>query len=115
MSYLGETDGAGRLGIEYAAEEHPAIRELMFERTTEEWWRLTHEGRHYIIGRPKSQLKNSEQHLVDRSWQQVYERLEVKLCLSPEETHELFILCRKKARKEKTTANLFRDRIKARA
>lgn len=36
------------------------------------------EGRRYIIGTPKSQLRKSEQHLVDKDWREVHEGLEVK-------------------------------------
>lgn len=37
VSYLGVMDEAGRLGIEYTAEGHPAIQDSLFEGTTEEW------------------------------------------------------------------------------
>lgn len=37
VSYLGEMDEAGRLGVEYAAEGHPAIQDSLFEDTTAEW------------------------------------------------------------------------------
>ena len=37
VSYLGEMDKAGRLGVEYAAEGHPAVQESLFQGTTEEW------------------------------------------------------------------------------
>ena len=72
------------------------------------------EGRRYIIGTPKSQLRKFEQHLVEKDWQEVHEGLEVKLCPSPEGTEEVFILCRSKARKEKEEAihNRFTEQIK---
>ncbi len=37
VSYLGEMDEAGRLGVENAAEGHPAIQDSLFEDTTAEW------------------------------------------------------------------------------
>ena len=71
------------------------------------------EGRRYIIGTPKSQLRKFEQHLVDKDWREVHDGLEVKLCPSPEGTEEIFILCRSAARKKKEEAmhNRFADRI----
>ena len=71
------------------------------------------EGRRYIIGTPKSQLRKFEQHLVDKDWREVHDGLEVKLCPSPERTEEIFILCRSAARKKKEEAmhNRFADRI----
>ncbi len=65
---------------------------------------LAKEGRRYIIGTPKSQLKKFEQHLLSQDWKQVYEGLEVKLCPSPDGSDELFILCRSAARREKEKA-----------
>ena len=37
VSYLGEMDEAGRLGVENAAEGYPAIQDSLFEDTTAEW------------------------------------------------------------------------------
>ena len=37
VSYLGEMDEGGRLGVENAAEVHPAIQDSLFEDTTAEW------------------------------------------------------------------------------
>ncbi len=37
VSYLGEMDKAGRLGVGNAAEGHPAIQDSLFEDTTAEW------------------------------------------------------------------------------
>jgi len=59
---------------------------------------LKAEGRRYIIGTPKSQLKKFEQELLKGDWQKVYEGLEVKLC---KDQGEVFILCRSSMRKEK--------------
>jgi transposase len=65
---------------------------------------LTEEGRLYIIGTPKSQLKKFEHQLLTQDWKQIREGLEVKLCPSPDGDEELFILCRSAARKEKEQA-----------
>ncbi|MDI6809972.1 MAG: IS1634 family transposase [Candidatus Eisenbacteria bacterium] len=75
---------------------------------------LQEEGRRYIIGTPKNQLKKFEQHLLTQDWKQVHEGLEVKLCPSPDGSGELFILCRSRARKEKEQAihNRFVERLK---
>ncbi len=75
---------------------------------------LQEEGRRYIIGTPKNQLKKFEQHLLTQDWKQVHEGLEVKLCPSPDGSEELFILCRSRARKEKEQAihNRFVERLK---
>lgn len=69
--------------------------------------------RRYIIGTPKSFLKKFDQHMVDKDWEQVYEGLEVKRCLSPSGENEVFILCRSTDRKKKEQAmhDLFRTRI----
>ncbi|MFH0990241.1 MAG: IS1634 family transposase [bacterium] len=65
---------------------------------------LEEEGRRYIIGTSKSQLKKFEQHLLTQNWKQVHEGLEVKLCPSPDGGEEIFILCRSEARRKKEQA-----------
>lgn len=74
---------------------------------------LTEEGRRYIIGTPKSQLKKFEHHLLSQDWKRVQEGLEVKLCPSPDGGDELFILCKSAARREKEQAmhNRFIDHL----
>lgn len=74
---------------------------------------LEEEGRRYIIGTSKSQLKKFEQHLLTQDWRQVHEGLEVKLCPSPDGSEEIFILCRSEARREKERAihNRFVERL----
>ncbi len=59
--------------------------------------------RRYILGTPREMLKRFEAQLLDSSWDQVREGLEVKCCPSPE-GQETFILCRSKARREKEKA-----------
>jgi hypothetical protein len=60
--------------------------------------------RHYIIGTPKSMLKQFERELLEESWDHVREGLEVKLCASPDGEKETFILCRSRDRLEKEKA-----------
>jgi len=74
---------------------------------------LEEQGRRYIIGTSKSQLKKFEQHLLTQDWKQVHEGLEVKLCPSPDAGEEIFILCRSQARREKEQAihNRFVERL----
>jgi transposase len=68
--------------------------------------------RRYIIGTPKSQLKNFEQELLSEDWEKIREGLEVKACSSPD-GEETFILCRSEARaqKEKAIHDRFEKRI----
>lgn len=66
---------------------------------------LKAEGRRYIIGSPKSQLKKYEQELLKEDWEEVYAGLEVKICREEQtEKSEVFILCRSRMRKEKDKA-----------
>jgi transposase len=69
-------------------------------------------GRRYIIGTPKSLLKQFERELMAEDWRQIREELEVKLCPSPD-GQEVFILCRSGARrdKEKAMHERFEQRI----
>jgi transposase len=69
-------------------------------------------GRRYIVGTPRSQLKQFEKELLTDDWQKVYEGLEVKLC-SGEDGQETFILCRSvsRAQKEKAMHDRFEKRI----
>lgn len=64
---------------------------------------LQQEGRRYIIGTPKSMLKQFERELVAGDWKQVHEGLEVQLCPGPDGA-EVFILCRSAQRSEKEHA-----------
>lgn len=68
--------------------------------------------RSYIIGTPKSQLKQFERQLLAKDWQQVEPGVEVKCCPS-EDGHETFILCRSTSRREKEQAMFerFKKRI----
>ena len=70
------------------------------------------EGRQYIMGAPKSMLKQYEQELVADDWQSVHEGLEVKMVSAPD-GDETFILCRSRERgeKEKAMHQRFENRI----
>ncbi len=70
-------------------------------------------SRRYIIGTPKSMLKQFERQLLDESWDHVREGVEVKLCPSPDGDEETFILCRSRDRleKEKAIFGRFESRI----
>jgi transposase len=59
--------------------------------------------RRYIIGTPKSLLKQFERQLLQDDWQKIREELEVKLCPSPD-GQEVFILCRSGSRRDKEKA-----------
>jgi hypothetical protein len=76
---------------------------------------LNQSGRRYIIGTPKSNLQHFEKYLVDKDWQMVHEGVEVKLCRSPDNEQEVFILCksRDRAAKEKSMHDSFIKRIEA--
>ena len=69
-------------------------------------------NRHYIIGAPKSQLKNFERELLSENWEKIRDGPAVKLCSSPE-GEETFVLCRSEARaqKEKAIHDRFEKRI----
>jgi transposase len=67
--------------------------------------RLRKDGRRYIIGTPKANLKQVEKHLLEKNdWQAVHEGVEVKLCPSVESENEIFILCKSKDRALKEQA-----------
>jgi transposase len=60
-------------------------------------------GGWYIVGTPKAMLKQFEQHLTDKRWQEVQAGVEVKLVPGPE-GGETFILARSMDRREKEKA-----------
>jgi transposase len=75
---------------------------------------LKSKNRRYIIGTPKSQLKDFEQEILKQNWEQIRDGLEVKACPSPE-GEETFVLCRSKdrAQKEKAIHERFEKRIES--
>lgn len=65
---------------------------------------LREEGRQYLVGSPKSDLRRFSRELSEeRQWDRVREGLEVKLCRGPE-GEDTFVLCRSEARREKERA-----------
>jgi hypothetical protein len=64
---------------------------------------LKQSGRRYIVGTPKSMLKQFEQQLLTEDWHTIRDGLEVKLCPSPD-GEETFVLCRSRDRREKEKA-----------
>lgn len=61
-------------------------------------------NRRYIVGTPKSMLRQYEKPLMGSDWSRIHEGLEVKLCADPEGGSETFILCRSADRREKEKA-----------
>ena len=75
-----------------------------------EW--LRSEGRRYLIGTPRSELRRWEREIVDQGgWSRVRDELEVKLCHGPDGA-ETFVLCRSADRRKKEKA--MHDRFSAR-
>jgi transposase len=73
---------------------------------------LKEDGRRYILGANRGQLKQFEAELIKKDWQQVRAGLEVKKVESPD-GQEVFILCRSedRAQKEKAMHDRFEGRI----
>lgn len=73
---------------------------------------LNQEGRRYILGAHRGQLKKYESELLKEDWRLVHSGLEVKLVDGPE-GNEVFILCRSedRAEKEKAMHERFEQRI----
>ena len=73
---------------------------------------LNEEGRQYILGANRGQLKQYEAELLKKDWQSVQPGLEVKKVESPD-GQEVFILCRSRdrAKKEKAMHDRFEQRI----
>jgi transposase len=77
---------------------------------------LKQDGRRYIVGTPKTMLKQFERQLLQEDWHTIRDGLEVKLCRPPgdeddetaaaneAEDVETFILCRSRDRLEKEAA-----------
>ena len=61
-------------------------------------------NRKYIIGASKGTLKKFERQLLQEDWKTIRQGLEVKLCQSPDDDRETYILCRSQDRKEKEKA-----------
>jgi transposase len=65
----------------------------------------------YLVGTPKSQLRDFEKHLLDHDgWQEVQEGLEARLVPHPDgKGEEQYVICRSTARAEKERAMLARQ------
>ncbi len=69
----------------------------------------------YLVGTPKSMLKQFERDLLEEDWEQVESAVEVKLRPSPEGENETFVLCRSRGRIEKEKAMREKQRVKLEA
>ena len=69
-------------------------------------------GGQYLVGTPRSKLKEFERELTEGGWEQVRPEVEVKLVSTPA-GQETYVLCRTRGRKEKEKAirNRFSTRI----
>jgi transposase len=77
-------------------------RGMVSEENLEE---LRAAGASWLVGTPKSMLKNFERRLLEATdWEQIESGVEVKLCAGPEGSRETFVLCRSPLRKEKEKA-----------
>jgi transposase len=66
----------------------------------------------YLVGTPKSLLKQFEQDLLEQDWEQVESDVEVKLRPSPDGENETFVLCRSRGRIEKERAMREKQRLR---
>jgi len=78
---------------------------------------LRERGARYILGTPKSRLKDFETALLEeKDWAEVQPGVEVKLAAHPDGAgDEQYVLCRSSARREKEAAMLERQRERLRA
>jgi len=78
---------------------------------------LRSRGARYLVGTPKSQLKQFQAQLLEpKDWAQVHDGIEVKLVRHPDgSAHEQYLLCRSRARRQKEVAmiELARQRLQA--
>lgn len=75
---------------------------------------MSSNGRHYVVGLPKSELKKHSDLLAKkRGWTSVREGVEVKYANKKENKSDLIVLCRSKERQKKEEAmwKLFSERI----
>jgi transposase len=64
---------------------------------------LRQRGGQYLVGTPRSKLKEFEKALLEGDWKQIQEEVEVKLVSLPAGT-ETYVLCRSTSRREKEKA-----------
>jgi transposase len=65
-------------------------------------------GGFYLVGTPKSMLRRFERQLLEASWKEVRDGLDVALVEAPDHSEEIFVLCRSRDRVEKERAILTR-------
>ena len=64
---------------------------------------LRQRGGEYLVGTPRSKLKEFEQALLEGDWKQIRDEVEVQLVSLPEGS-ETYVLCRSRCRREKEKA-----------
>ncbi len=69
----------------------------------------------YLVGTPKSMLKQFEQDLLEQDWERVEADVEVKIRPSPGGENETFVLCRSRGRIEKERAMREKQRVRLEA
>ena len=76
---------------------------------------LRQRGGLYLVGTPKGMLKRFERQMLEGSWREVREGLEVQFATTPEHALETFVLCRSADRRQKELAMVgrFAARIEA--
>ena len=72
--------------------------------------KLRERGAHYVVGTPRSMLKDFEAELLEENWQMVKQGVEVKTVRHPDYADETFILCRSQGREEEERAILKRQK-----
>lgn len=65
-------------------------------------------GALYLVGTPKSQLRNFEKQIAQTDWRKVRDGLEVKFAVAPDGSREVYVLCRSQSRRLKELAMLKR-------
>jgi transposase len=70
---------------------------------------LRERGAKYVVGTPKTMLKQFEAELTKKKWVEVQPGVEVKMVAHPDHGTERFILCRSQKRKEKERGILQRQ------
>jgi transposase len=73
---------------------------------------LRQRGGQYLVGTPRSKLKGVKRELLEGTWTEVREQVEVQLISIPQNGTETYVLCRSTARREKERA--IRRRFSAR-
>lgn len=91
--------------IEAVENKHGRARRVwVFDRgvvSEENLQRLRQRGAYYLVGTPKSQLKDYEGKLMEGSWQPISEQVQVQLVAQDQ---EVYVLCRSGERQKKERA-----------